>query len=380
VGKSKNACLSDAAVDAISLYYSPENSQQKVGSQKSVGELFRSYRRQTVEAPISRAARSQAEYGCGLQIHYLRYYSSNQYILTSPPEKRLLTTISQAYGRDKFGLSFELFPPKTDAGVQGLQFHLDRLSSFNPSYMTCTYGAGGSTQDRTLEVISSVRKKYKIPVATHLTCVGSTVDQLRSYLLRAQTLQVSNVVALRGDPPKGETTFKPVEGGFTYANQLVEFIRNEFSDMGIAVAGYPETHVEAPSPEDDLANLMRKVDAGADVIITQLFYENADFFSFRDKCDALGIKVPIVPGLLPVTNAAQIKRITSLCGAKLPASFVANLAKHEDGSDGQFEVGVEFAIKQTAELVAAGVPGIHYYVLNKSEATERVLSAVGLPR
>jgi methylenetetrahydrofolate reductase (NADPH) len=291
-----------------------------------------------------------------------------------------LTTIAQAYGRDKFGLSFELFPPKTDAGVQGLQFHLDRLSAFNPSYMTCTYGAGGSTQDRTLEVISSVRLKYKIPVATHLTCVGSTVDQLRSYLLRAQTLQVNNVVALRGDPPKGETTFKPVEGGFAYANQLVEFIRQEFSDMGIAVAGYPETHVEAPSPEDDLANLMRKVDAGADVIITQLFYDNADFFSFRDKCDALGIKVPIVPGLLPVTNGAQIQRITSLCGAKLPASFVAELSKHEDGSDGQFQVGVEFAIRQTAELVAAGVPGIHYYVLNKSEATERVLSAVGLPR
>jgi methylenetetrahydrofolate reductase (NADPH) len=291
-----------------------------------------------------------------------------------------LTTIAQAYGRDKFGLSFELFPPKTDAGVQGLQFHLDRLSAFNPSYMTCTYGAGGSTQDRTLEVISSVRKKYKIPVATHLTCVGSTVDQLRSYLLRAQTLQVSNVVALRGDPPKGETTFKPVEGGFAYANQLVEFIRQEFSDMGIAVAGYPETHVEATSPQDDLANLMRKVDAGADVIITQLFYENADFFSFRDKCDALGIKVPVVPGLLPVTNGAQIQRITSLCGAKLPASFVADLAKHEDGSDGQFEVGVEFAMRQTAELVEAGVPGIHYYVLNKSEATERVLSAVGLPR
>lgn len=291
-----------------------------------------------------------------------------------------MTTIAQAYGRDKFGLSFELFPPKTDAGVQGLQFHLDRLSAFNPSYMTCTYGAGGSTQDRTLEVISSVRQKYKIPVATHLTCVGSNVDQLRSYLLRAQTLQVHNVVALRGDPPKGETAFKPVEGGFAYANQLVEFIRQEFSDMGIAVAGYPETHVEATSPEDDLANLMRKVDAGADVIITQLFYDNTDFFSFRDKCDALGIKVPIVPGLLPVTNGAQIQRITSLCGAKLPASFVAELSKHEDGSDGQFEVGVAFAIKQTAELVAAGVPGIHYYVLNKSEATERVLSAVGLPR
>lgn len=295
-------------------------------------------------------------------------------------EKLLLTTIAQVYGPDRFGLSFELFPPKTEAGVQGLEFHLDRLAAFNPSYMTCTYGAGGSTQDRTLEVISSIRRKYQIPVATHLTCVGSTVDQLRSYLERAKILQVNNVVALRGDPPKGETAFRPVAGGFSYANQLVEFIRKEFADMGIAVAGYPEKHLEAPSLEVDLANLMRKVDAGADVVITQLFYDNADFFHFREKCEALGIKVPIVPGLLPVTNGSQIQRITSLCGAKLPAEFLAALSQHEDGSDGQFEVGVEFAMKQTAELIAAGVPGIHYYVLNKSEAIERVLSSVSLPR
>lgn len=291
-----------------------------------------------------------------------------------------MTTIAQAYGGDKFGLSFELFPPKTEAGVLGLDYHLDRLAAFKPSFITCTYGAGGSTQDRTLEVISSVRKKYKVPVATHLTCVGSTVDQLRSYLERARILGVDNVVALRGDPPKGETAFRPVEGGFAYANQLVEFIRSEFSDMGIAVAGYPETHVEAPSPEIDLANLMRKVDAGADAVITQLFYVNDDFFAFRDKCVTLGIKVPIVPGLLPVTSGAQIQRITSLCGAKLPAEFLAALSKHEDGSAGQFEVGVEFATKQTAQLIAAGVPGIHYYVLNKSEATERVLGNVVIPR
>lgn len=291
-----------------------------------------------------------------------------------------MTSIAQAYGPDRFGLSFELFPPKTEAGVQGLQFHLDRLAAFHPSYMTCTYGAGGSTQSRTLEVISSVRQKYQIPVATHLTCVGSTAEQLRAYLERARILEVLNVVALRGDPPQGETAFQPVAGGFAYANELVEFIRREFPDMGIAVAGYPEKHLEAPSMEADLANLMRKVDAGADVVITQLFYDNADFFRFREKCEALGITVPIVPGLLPVTNGAQIQRITSLCGAKLPADFLAALSQHEDGSEGQFEVGVEFALRQTAELIAADVPGIHFYVLNKSEAIERVLGAVSLPR
>lgn len=291
-----------------------------------------------------------------------------------------MTTIDQAYAEGKFGLSFELFPPKTDAGLANLAFHLDRLLAFQPSFVTCTYGAGGSTQERTLEVVTSVRQKYRVPVATHLTCVGRTADQIHAYLQSALAADVQNVVALRGDPPRGEKEFRSVVGGFAYANELVAFIRREFSQMGIAVAGYPETHQEARSPTADLENLKRKVDAGGDVVITQLFYNNADFFAFREKCDALGIRVPIVPGLLPVTNASQIQRITSLCGAKLPDQFIADLTKHEDGSAGQFEVGVEFALRQVEELVAAGVPGIHFYVLNKSEATERVLQAVTLPR
>ena len=292
----------------------------------------------------------------------------------------LLTSIAQSYGPAKFGLSFELFPPKSDAGVEGLWYHVDRLMQFKPSYLTCTYGAGGSTQNRTLEVISHVREKFQLPVASHLTCVGSTADQLRTYLERALALEIDNVVALRGDPPQGETTFRTTAGGFSYANELVAFIRDEFPKMGIAVGGYPETHQEAPSPAADIDNLKRKVDAGADLIITQLFYDNADFFAFRDQCDAAGIDVPLVPGLLPVTNGGQIKRISALCGAKLPADFLAALAEHEDTSPGQFDVGVEFATRQASELIAAGVPGIHFYVLNKSEATERVLREVQLPR
>ena len=299
-----------------------------------------------------------------------------------------MTTLAQTYGPDRFGLSFELFPPKTEAGLKSLFRHTDRLVEFGPSFITCTYGAGGSTQDSTLEVVSGVHKKYGLPVATHLTCVGSTADELRGYLQRAWDLGVRNVVALRGDPPQGETEFKQTAGGFAFANELVEFIRSEqFSekgskngpDMGILVAGYPEKHQEAPSPEADLQNLKRKVDAGADAILTQLYYDNADFFRFREQCEAMGIEIPIVPGLLPVTNGAQIQRIAALCGAKLPPQFVSELQKHEDDPAGQFEVGVEFATRQTEELLAAGVPGLHYYVLNKSEATERVLSAVTLP-
>lgn len=291
-----------------------------------------------------------------------------------------MTTLAQAYGPGKFGLSFELFPPKTDEAMSALFGHLDRLVGFRPSYITCTYGAGGSTQDRTLEVVSRVRQKYGLPVATHLTCVGRTSGELRTYLERAIALDIHNVVALRGDPPRGETSFRQVEGGFSYANELVQFIRAGFPSLGIAVAGYPETHQEAPSPEADLTNLKRKVDAGADAVITQLFYDNKDFFIFRDHCRQAGIKAPIIPGLLPVTNLAQIKRIASLCGAKLPARFQADLEKHVGDDRGQFEVGVEFATRQTAELLEAGVDGIHYYVLNKSEAAQRVLDAVRLPR
>jgi methylenetetrahydrofolate reductase (NADPH) len=285
-------------------------------------------------------------------------------------------TIRDAYGDGRFGLSFELFPPKTAEGIDSLFHHVDELATFNPSFITCTFGAGGSTQDRTLEVIAGVRSRYQASVATHLTCVGLTADQLRDYLVRSVAQGVDNVVALRGDPPRGETSFKPVAGGFSYANELVEFIRREFPAMGVAVAGYPETHQEAPSPQADLENLKRKVDAGADVVITQLFYNNDDFFRFRDRCRELGISAPIVPGLLPVTNLAQIQRIASLCGAQLPPRFVADLERRADDPAGQFEVGVEFAIEQTRGLLASGVPGIHFYVLNKSEATRSVLSAL----
>jgi methylenetetrahydrofolate reductase (NADPH) len=285
-------------------------------------------------------------------------------------------TIADAYGRDRFGLSFELFPPKTAEAVASLEHHIAELVKFSPSYITCTYGAGGSTQERTLEVIAGVRKRHGLPVATHLTCVGRTPPQLRAYLQQAAELGVDNVVALRGDPPKGETAFTPVKGGFCYANELVAFIRQEFPRAGIAVGGYPETHQEAPNPQTDMENLKRKVDAGADVVITQLFYHNEDFFRFRDDCIAAGISIPIVPGLLPVTNFAQIQRIASLCGAKLPSEFQAALERHKDDPDGQFEAGVEFATAQAADLMAAGIPGMHFYVLNKSEATKRVLTAL----
>ena len=287
--------------------------------------------------------------------------------------------LPEIFSTTRFALSFELFPPKTEQGETALFNHVSKLAQFDPSYITCTYGAGGSTQDKTLEIISRVAKDFQLPVATHLTCVGRTADEIRDYLRRAEELGVGNVVALRGDPPKGEESFQAVEGGFRYANELVEMIRDDFPQMGIAVAGYPEVHQEAPSADADLENLKRKVDAGAHAIVTQLFYCNEDFFRFRDRCESAGVNVPLIPGLLPVTNAKQVMRITSLCGSHLPTDFQTKLESAGDDAETQFKIGVEQAIEQTEGLVAAGVPGIHYYVLNKSEVTSHVLEAVQLP-
>lgn len=282
------------------------------------------------------------------------------------------------YPSRPFTLSFELFPPKTAAGEESMYASVQELMAFRPDVITCTYGAGGSTRDKTLEITSQVKRRFGVRVASHLTCVGSTVDQLRSYLAEARQRGIDNIVALRGDPPKGETSFRPVAGGLRYACELVQFIRGEFPSFGLAVAGYPETHQEAVSRAADLENLKRKIDCGGNVVITQLFYDNADFFRFREECRRLGIEAPIVPGILPVTNLSQIQRITSLCKARLPEAMVAALSERDD-AEWQFQAGVEYATRQVQELIDAGVPGIHFYVLNKSPATAAVLSAVQRP-
>ena len=282
------------------------------------------------------------------------------------------------YPSRPFTLSFELFPPKTAAAEEALWDNLKHLMAFQPDVVTCTYGAGGSTRDKTLGIVEQVKRRFGVRVASHLTCVGSTVQQLRDYLAEARNRGIENIVALRGDPPKGETAFQPVEGGLRYASELVTLIRREFPAFGIAVAGYPETHQEAASPQADLENLQRKVAAGGHCVITQLFYDNADFFRFRQRCQELGISVPIIPGILPVTNLAQIQRLTSLCKAMLPGAFIAELSQ-QDEADWQFAVGVRWAARQVQELIDAGIPGLHFYVLNRSPATAAVLNAVKRP-
>ncbi|WP_153558519.1 methylenetetrahydrofolate reductase [NAD(P)H] [Roseimaritima sediminicola] len=280
--------------------------------------------------------------------------------------------LSDYYRDGRRGLSFELFPPKTAAGLESLYEHVDRLMAFKPDYFTCTYGAGGSTQGLTLDVLSEVRRRTQLPVASHLTCVGATTEQIRQFLQEAADRGTDFIVALRGDPPKGETSFRAVEGGLRYANELVELIRSLPHPFGIAVAGYPEVHQEAVDAATDLDNLKRKVDAGADIIITQLFYDNDDFYRFRDQCQQAGIEVPLIPGLLPITNLAQAQRITAMCKAKLPPKLVQRLSERDDAT-WQFDIGVQHARQQMLDLLENGAAGLHLYVLNKSQAAERML-------
>jgi methylenetetrahydrofolate reductase (NADPH) len=271
-------------------------------------------------------------------------------------------------------LSFEVFPPKTDEGLVALGRVIEELVAFKPGLITCTYGAGGSTRSRTLQTIELIRSKFAGAIATHLTCVGSTVEELAAYLDKAIDTGASYVVALRGDPPKGETSFHSVEGGLCYANELVSFIRSHFSNLQIVVAGYPEVHQEAPDARTDLDNLKRKVDAGAAAVITQLFFDNDCFFRFRDACDGAGIRIPIIPGIMPASNLSQIQRITSMCAASLPAELLSQLSAQETEA-GQQQVGIDHATAQVEALLKAGVQGIHFYVLNRSEPTAAILQS-----
>jgi methylenetetrahydrofolate reductase (NADPH) len=277
-------------------------------------------------------------------------------------------------------ISFEVFPPKTDQAFDNLRQILPELAALKPDYMTVTYGAFGSTRGRTLEIAALIQKEFKIPSACHLTCVGSSATEIDQILAELKSTGVQNIVALRGDPPQGQTTFvKPVDG-FGYANELVAHIRARHgSDFGIAVAGYPEKHIEATDLKTDLANLARKVKCGADAVITQLFYDNADYFRLVESARALGVNVPIIPGLLPILSAKQIVRILGMCGSRLPEDLKRDLDAAGDDAAKQEEVGIRQCVAQARELIARGAPGIHFYVLNKSAHMTRIMRELALP-
>jgi methylenetetrahydrofolate reductase (NADPH) len=273
--------------------------------------------------------------------------------------------------------SFEFFPPRTDEAAAQLERTISDLGPLEPDYVSVTYGAGGSTREKTLDIVTRIKRGTGIEAMAHLTCVGSTREELRTVLDRLVDSDVENVLALRGDPPKGQTEFVPVAGGFSYANELTDFIHANYGNkLCVGVAGYPEKHVECGNPFVDLTNLKRKVDAGASFIITQLFFDNRKYFEFVDFARANGITVPIIAGIMPITNAGQVERFTRLCGASLPFRLAAELDRRRDNPDAVMQLGVAHATAQCLELLQSGVPGIHFYTLNRSTATMQVLTAL----
>lgn len=273
--------------------------------------------------------------------------------------------------------SFEVFPPKTEEGLEPLYEVVSAFRRYEPGFISVTYGAGGGTRDLSLRIAADVVSRFGLPVTSHLTCVGSTVDELRTWLREAKRIGVRNIMALRGDPPAGQKNFTAVEGGLRYAVDLVRLLKAEFPEFGIGVAGYPETHQEATSPEDDLRNLAQKVAVGGDAVYTQLFYNNDDFFRFRDLCEKRGVERPIIPGLLPVLSLNQVKRITSLCKACLPDGLLSALDGCKDDPKAQISIGVDHCRKQVEGLLKSGVPGIHFYVLNRADTINRILEGLG---
>jgi methylenetetrahydrofolate reductase (NADPH) len=275
--------------------------------------------------------------------------------------------------------SFEFFPPKTEEGERNLYAALEELETLEPSFVSVTYGAGGSTREKTIEIVKRIRDEHDLEAMAHFTCVGATVAQLRGTLDEMLGAGIDNVLALRGDPPNGQPTWTKTEGGLEYSRQLVELISASYP-FAIGAACFPETHIHAVSPEADVEHLAEKVRAGVDFLITQLFFDNDVFFDFMRRARAAGIDVPIIPGIMPITRVGQIERMASMCGAAIPAGLKRELDARGDDHEAVLDFGVAYATLQCAELLAAGAPGIHFYTLNRSPATRAILSALKLAR
>ncbi len=286
--------------------------------------------------------------------------------------------------------SFEFFPPKTPEGEKSMLRSLERLAPLEPDFVSVTYGAGGSTRARTIDLVSRIKRDFGIEAMAHLTCVGATRDELAAVLDQLAAAGVHNVLALRGDPPRGETAFTATTGGFHHATELVEFIRSR-GEFCVGAACYPEVHPEAKDGQVDLRHLVAKVDAGAEFLISQLFFDNARYFAFDEAARAAGITVPILAGIMPVTNASQVERFSQMCGATIPEVLRTRLADSEGDPQEVFWAGVSYAAHQCRQLLRpsagapfvrapTGVPGIHFYTLNKSPAARAIFEILRISR
>ncbi|MDQ6841919.1 MAG: methylenetetrahydrofolate reductase [NAD(P)H] [Actinomycetota bacterium] len=275
--------------------------------------------------------------------------------------------------------SFEFFPPKTEQGEHNLRAALEALAPLEPDFASVTYGAGGSTRDRTLDLTKWLKQELGIEAMAHLSCVGTTREELCEILDGIADAGIENVLALRGDPPRGEVEWRPHPGGLLYSTELAELIRSRHP-FSVGAACFPEVHPEAPDLAHDLHFLKDKVASGASFLITQLFFDNELYFRFVEEARASGIEVPIMPGIMPITDVSQIKTITGMCGASIPETLLEQLELRTGDPDAVLQLGVSYSTLQCAELLARGAPGIHFYTLNRSPATRAILSALKLLR
>lgn len=274
--------------------------------------------------------------------------------------------------------SFEFFPPKTDEGVRTLFETVEALRPLGPAYVSVTYGAGGSTRTRTVDLVKRLKRDAEVEAMAHVTCVGASREEIASVLDEVAEAGIQNVLALRGDPPRGQTEFVPHPEGFRYASELVAFIRSRPDRWRFCVGGaaYPEGHVETRDLVQDLRNLSAKVTAGVDFLVTQLFFDNERYFGFVQRARAAGIGLPIIPGIMPFTNVEQIERFTAMCGASIPPPLRAAMEVRRADPDAARELGVAYASLQCADLLRRGAPGIHFYTLNRSPSTRAIVAAL----
>jgi methylenetetrahydrofolate reductase (NADPH) len=276
-------------------------------------------------------------------------------------------------------ISFEFFPTKTPEGERTLlEKTIPALGTLKPDFCSVTYGAGGSTRQATLSIVDRIQREQGLTAMAHMTCVNATREETAAVLAQARALGITNILALRGDPPGGTGEFRKTDGGFEYSCELVRFIK-DMDRFSIGVAGFPEGHIaQTEGKHADWQHLRHKIDQGADFVITQLFFSNRDYFEFRDYLTSLGVGVPLVPGIMPILNAAQIKRIVALCGADLPAAFVSELDRHAGDDEAVLRFGIDYATRQCEELLREGAPGLHFYTLNKARSTSEIAGNLNL--
>lgn len=286
--------------------------------------------------------------------------------------------IADILGQPGPHFSFEFFPPKTEEASKVLFDSINDLTPLKPSYVSVTYGAGGSTRQLTHDLVVRLQKESKITMVPHLTCVGASKDDIRGILEKYDENGIQNIMALRGDPPKGQTQFTQTENGFAYAAELVSFIKKNFPNMGVGVAGFPEGHPATPNRLKEIDNLKAKVDAGADYICTQLFFQNSDFYDFCERCEIAGIKVPIIAGIMPVTSRKGFARMAELAlGVRFPAKLLRAVSRAHDDESVE-KVGIHWATEQVRDLIDRNVAGIHFYTLNRSKPTLKIYDSLGI--